>query len=323
MPKSLIRFMKGLFMEKKVKLSIVIVNFNTHVFIDKCLKSISESNLSGKEFEVVVIDNASKEELKIKSRLSGIPQKAGNYGFGIKLIKNKKNVGFAAANNQGIKIAIGEYVLLLNPDTIIPKNTLSFMINFMEKNPKVGVATCKVVLDSKELDDACHRGFPTPWNAFFQFCGLSGFFPKSKLLNGYHLGFCELDNIHEIDACAGAFMMVRKSAGETVKWLDEDYFWYGEDLDFCYRIKQTGWQIMYVPDVQITHHKGVSAGIKKHSQHLTTADHETKLLATRARFEVMRIFYEKHYKDKYPVWLTNIVFTGIKLKEYLNILKYK
>ena len=301
-------------MTNKIKLSIIIVNFNTYQFLDKCLKSISENNLSENDFEVIVIDNASKDNSPVLIKK--------NYPK-IILIANKKNAGFAKANNQAIRLAQGEYILFLNPDTIIPSGTLSFMINYLDKNPKVGIATCKVLLTTGELDDASHRGFPTPWNAFCQFCGLSSLFPKSKLLNGYHLGFCDLDKIHDIDACAGAFMLVRKAAGEKVKWLDEDYFWYGEDLDFCYRVKKAGWKIMFVPNVQITHFKGVSAGIKKHSQHLSTADNDTKLLATKARFEVMRIFYEKHYKDKYPIWLTNIVFAGIKFKEYLNILKYK
>lgn len=300
-------------MEIKVKLSIIIVNFNTYQFLDKCLKSISESKIPGNDFEVIVVDNASKDNSPVLIKK--------NYPKVI-LITNKKNAGFAKANNQAIHLAQGEYILFLNPDTIIPTDTLSFMINFLGKNPKVGVTTCKVVLAAGGLDDACHRGFPTPWNAFCQFSGLSGLFPKSKLLNGYHLGFHDLDKTHEIDACAGAFMLVRRQAGEEVNWLDEDYFWYGEDLDFAYRVKQKGWKIMLVPDVQITHYKGVSGGIKKHSQHLSTADKEIKLLATKARFEAMRIFYEKHYKDKYPWWLTWLVLVGIRVKEYINLLKY-
>ncbi len=311
MPGNWIKFMKELYMEKKIKLSIIIVNFNTQIFLDKCLKSISESNLFHDDFEVMVVDNASKEECKLK-----------DHNLQIKLIKNKEKERFATVNNQGIKIAKGEYILLLNPDTVIPSDTISFMINFMDSNPKVGIATCKVLLESGELDDASHRGMPTPWNAFCQFFGLAKLFPFSKFLNGYHLGYCQLDKTHEIDACAGAFMLVRKIAGEKINWLDENYFWYGEDLDFCFRVKQAGWKIMFVPEVQITHYKGVSGGIKKHSQQLSTADNETKLLATKARFEVMRIFYSKHYKDKYPKSLTRLILAGIRVKEYINLLKY-
>lgn len=294
-----------------MKLSIIIVNFNTREFLENCIKSIDR--FSGNlDFEIIVIDNASAEELRIK-----------NWKLKIKLIKNKKNIGFAAANNQGIKQAKGDYILLLNPDTLVQDKVLSLMINFMEQNPRVGISTCRVNLVNGELDDACHRGFPAPWNAFCQFSGLSAIFSSSKSLNGYHLGFRDLDKTHEIDACAGAFMLVRRSTGREVKWLDEDYFWYGEDIDFCFRVKEAGWKIMFIPDVSITHYKGISGGIKEHSQHLTTADRETKLMATKARFEVMRIFYHKHYKDKYPFWLSELVFMTIRFKKYLNLSKYK
>lgn len=291
------------------KLSIVIVNFNTRKFLKNCIDSIYE-NKGNLDIEVIVVDNASTDGLVKELRIN-------------KIIANKKNVGFAAANNQGIKESKGEYILLLNPDTLVQKGTLLGMVNFMEKNSDVGVATCKVLLENGELDDACHRGFPTPWNAFCHFSGLGNIFPKSKFLNGYHLGFCDLDKIHKIDACAGAFMMIRRQAGSDIGWLDEDYFWYGEDLDFCYRVKEKGWQMMFIPDFRIIHFKGVSGGIKNHSQHLTTADRKTKLLATRARFAVMRIFYKKHYKNKYPVWLTWLVLSAIKIKEYLSLLKYR
>jgi len=291
-------------------LSIIIVNFNTAKFLHNCIKSVI-TNADNLDFEIIVIDNASTEKLKIKNEKSKI-----------KFINNQKNVGFAVANNQGIKIAKGDYILLLNPDTLVERETLPQMINFMEENPQVGIATCRVNLTNGKLDDACHRGFPTPGNALCHFSGLGKIFPNSKFFNGYHLGYADLDRIHEIDACAGAFMMIRRQAGEQVNWLDEDYFWYGEDLDFCYRVKQKGWKIMFMPSVSITHYKGISAGIKKHSQHLTTADRETKRLATKARFEVMRIFYAKHYKNKYPAWLTWLVLGGIKIKEYLSLLKY-
>lgn len=297
-------------MLKNIKLSIIIVNFNTAEFLKNCIDSIYK-NTGILEPEIIVVDNASKEELRI-----------ANNEFRIKLIKNKKNVGFAAANNQGIKEARGQYILLLNPDTLITSNVFEKMVEFMENNSNVGVATCRVLLESGKLDDACHRGFPTPWNSLFYFLGISKLFPKSKLFNGYHLGYADLDKTHEIDACAGAFMMINRQAGQQVKWLDGDYFWYGEDLDFCYRMKQSGWKIMFIPEFQILHYKGVSGGIKKHSAHLSTADRETKLFATKARFEVMRIFYEKHYKDKYPSWLTYLVITAINIKEYLTLQRY-
>ncbi|MCL4338869.1 glycosyltransferase family 2 protein [Patescibacteria group bacterium] len=297
-------------MKQDIILSVIIVNFNTYSFLSKCLESIKRSNVILEKIEIIVVDNNSgnKEAERIKETFSYV-----------NLIKNRENIGFAKANNQAIKKSLGKYVLLLNPDTIVKKGTFETMLKFMEKNVKVGVATCRVNLVSGQIDDACNRGFPSPWNAFCHFSGLAKLFPQSKFFNGYHLGFWNMEQVHEIDSCVGAFLLVRREVGERVGWLDEDYFWYGEDIDFCYKVKNAGWKVMYVPTTSILHYKGVSGGIKKHSQHLSLADKKIKYLATRSRFEVMRIFYEKHYKKKYPEWIRAIVLWGIKLKEYLSL----
>lgn len=295
------------------KLSIIIVSFNAKEFLRKCLESILRIKDQEVRTEVIIVDNASSDE-SVEEVLSNKYKV-----LSIKLIKNGKNLGFAKANNQGIKEAKGEYVLLLNPDTILLPKTLSFMTNFMEENPKVGVATCRVELPDGQLDDACHRGFPTPWNALCHFSGLSKIFPRSGLFNGYHLGYKDLDKVHEIDSCVGAFMLIRRKAGEEVGWLDEDYFWYGEDLDFCFRIKQKGWEVIFVPNVSIIHHKGVSSGIKKHSQKYAMATIETRKQATEARFLAMEIFYKKNYKDKYPWFITGFVMMAIEIKKRLTL----
>ena len=117
-------------------------------------------------------------------------------------------------------------------------------------------------------------------------------------------------------------MMIRKQAGDQVNWLDEDYFWYGEDLDFCFRVKKKGWKVMFHPEVKIIHYKGISSGIKKHSQSIATADKKVRAQATAARFEVMRIFYKKHYRKKYPKIVMAIVLAGINLLEKINRYKY-
>ncbi len=299
-------------MGNKISLSIVIVNYNTGDFLFKCLESVKKSSFPQDKLEIIVIDNASSDNsinFLIKKRQDVI------------FIQNRRNTGFAKANNQAIKKATGDYILMLNPDTLLQKDTLAVMYGLMEKNKKIGVATCKILLPDKTLDDACHRGFPTPWNALCHFSGLSKLFPNSLLFDGYHLGYQNLDKIHEIDSCVGAFMFIRKNAGEEVGWLDEDYFWYGEDLDFCYRLKEKGWQVAFNPETEITHFKGISSGIKKHSRGFSSADRKTKLLASRARFEVMRIFYRKHYRQKYPRILTWLVLKGIQTAEYFSLRK--
>jgi len=294
-----------------IDVSIIIVSYNGKDFLKKCLISILASIESKLSYEIIVVDNASTD---------GSAEAIGNFQFPIsnfQFIENKKNLGFSRANNIGVKQAKGRYLLFLNPDTIVYPNTLQTMVDFMDKHKDAGAATCKVVLPNGEIDDAAHRGFPTPWNSFSHFSGISKLFPQSKIFSGYSLGWMDLSKIHEIDACAGAFMLVRKVAGEEVEWWDEDYFFYGDDIDFCYRLKEKRWKIFYVPIVSILHLKGVSGGIKSISKKITTATLETKKRASKERFRAMKIFYKKHYQDKYPKAITWLVYKAISLKETL------
>lgn len=295
-----------------IDLSIVIVNYNAKEYLKKCLDSIFESSF--KNFEVIVADNASKD---------GSVEQLKNLGDKINLILNKENLGFSAANNVGIKKAKGRYLLFLNPDTSVYPNTLKYMVSFMDKNKKVGCSTCKVVLPNGEIDDSCHRGFPTPWNAFCFFSGLEKIFPHSRIFSGYHMGWENLNKMHKIDACAGSFMLVRREAGEDIGWWDEDFFFYGEDLNFCLELQKKGWDIYFIPKVSTLHYKGISSGIKKHSKHLSHADLETKRSATTARFDAMKILYRKHYINKYPRFITWLVFKGVNLKFWLSMREIK
>ena len=295
-------------MEKKIDLSIIIVNYNTKNFLRRCLESLISN------YEIIVVDNNSSD---------GSPLMVTKEFPQVKLIKNKKNLGFAKANNLAIKKSSGRYILFLNPDTIVQKDTIKTMIKFMEENPKVGASTCRVELTNGQLDQACHRGFPTAWNAFCYFSGLGKIFPKSKFFAGYSLTYLPLNKVHEIDAGVGAFLIVRREAGEQVGWFDEDYFWYGEDLDFCYRLKQKGWKIMFVPTTKIIHWKGAASGILKHSQKISPASKETKIKATQSSVEVMRIFFQKHYQDKYPKIVYWLVMVGIKLLEKIRLSRIK
>jgi hypothetical protein len=292
-----------------IELSIVIVSYNTKDVLKECLESIYKTakNLS---FEVIVVDNASKDETEKEIAKLEYP--------GFKFIQNKENLGFSKANNIGVKETSGRYVLFLNPDVVVHSQTLEGMVYFMDEEREVGAATCKVILKNGRIDDASHRGFPTPWNSFTHFSGLAKLFGKIEHFGGYNLKHLDLSQTHEIDALAGAFMLVRREAGEEVGWWDEDYFFYGEDLDFCYMLQQKGWKIYYVPEFTALHYKGVSGGLKKVSKDITTADSETKKRATKARFEAMRIFYKKHYESKYPWFISRLVYLGISLKQFIS-----
>lgn len=302
------------YMGGKMKdLSVVIVSYNTRDLTIGAIESVIKT--AGKlSYEIIVVDNDSKDD-----SVDAIKKK--NYKH-VSVIKNDQNYGFSKANNIGIKKTSGRYVLFLNSDTVVYEHTLETMVNFMDDHPKVGASTCELLLVSGNIDDASHRGFPTPWNSFCHFFKLAKVFPHTKLFTGYSMGWKDLKTIHEIDALAGAFMLVRREAGEQVKWWDEDYFWYGEDLDFCYELKQHGWKIYYVPTVKTLHFKGASGGIKKESESITQASNETKLRATRARFTAMRIFYKKHYAGKYPGIITWAVDKGITYLEKRAVKRY-
>lgn len=277
-----------------IKLSIIIVNYNTSELLKECLLSIK----TDVHHEIIVIDNASSDE-SISMLKKNFP--------GVLVIENSKDIGFAAANNQGIRKARGEYILFLNPDTLISgENIFETLLEEFDKDKKIAAVTCKVLLPSGKLDDACHRGFPTPSNALLHFLGLP---------SGYNLSNKDLTTTHEIDACCGAFMLVRREFGEKANWWDEDYYWYGEDLDFCYRLKELGYKILYVPKVSIFHYKGASSGLKKYK-----ADRQTKKKAINSRFNVMKIFYKKHYDHKYSPLLKFLVFTTIEVKRRIALL---
>ena len=303
-------------------LSIIIVNYNTKDFLGQCVNSLLKNLSKEINYEIIIVDNASSDgsQESIKYYVSRLHQDFGGQASikrkNIKIILNEKNLGFSKANNVGVKASEkSRYVLFLNSDTIMHPGTMERMIQFMDENKDAGAATCKLSMLDGKIDDATHRGFPTPWNSFCHFSGLEKALPKSKLFAGYSLGWMNFNKAHEIDVLAGAFMLVRRKAGEEAKWWDEDYFFYGEDIDFCYMLKEKGWKIYYVPDFSIIHYKGVSSGLKKVSEKITTADNKTKNKTTKWRFNAMRIFYKKHYKQQYP-WIVNfLVNLGISIRE--------
>jgi len=290
-------------------LSIIIVSYNAKEFLKECIESIYKTT-KNIQFEIIVSDNNSTDGTV------DMLKKLQTENF--QLIENKNNLGFSKANNVGVKKASGRYLLFLNPDIIVHEDTLEGMVEFMDNHHEAGAATCKLVMPNGQTDDASHRGSPTPWNALAHFSRLSKLFGKTKLFGGYNLGYLNLNETHEIEALAGAFMLVRRKAGEEAGWWDEDYFFYGEDLDFCYMLKENGWKIYYVPEYSVLHYKGVSGGIKKVSKDITTADEETKTRSQRERFRAMRLLYKKHYEQKYPWLITRLVYLGISLKQRMS-----
>jgi len=288
------------------KLSVIIVNYNTRDILRDCLNNLKDIYA---DFEVLVVDNASND---------GSAQMVKNDFKWVRLIENEQNKGLANANNLGYSFAAGEYLLYLGSDAFPTKNTIKGIIDFMDANNKIGISTCKLVLRDGTIDMDAHRGFPTPWASFTHFTGLNKLFPKSKLLNKYFLGFHTMDVPHEIDMCISHFMLIRRTVFDTVEKWDEDFFLYGEDVDFCYRTKKAGWKIMYLPQFETLHYKGASVGVCKTSSDITKANEETKRRARENTIKAMKIFYTKHYSKVYPAVITVLVLAGIKLMEKIR-----
>lgn len=281
-------------------LSIIIVSYNTRDLTIDCLNSVFDSDTEY-TYEVIVVDNDSMDD-SVHAIKEQFPQ--------VHLIENHANTGFAKANNQAMEIAHGHYVLLLNSDTIVQPATLQTMLAYMEEHPAVGVSGCKVILPDGSLDKACRRGFPTPSASFYYAFGLSKLFPDTPRFNQYHLSYLDPNDTYPVDCLVGAFMLLRQETIAQVGGLDETFFMYGEDIDWCYRIKQTGWEIHYHSATYIVHYKGASSRRKP-----------MKIIYEFHR--AMWVFHRKHFKQRYS-WFTNMaVLSGIGLKFSLSVISNK
>ncbi len=282
-------------------LGIVIVNWNTCDYLRKCLETVFAS--AGEcTYQVVVVDNASTDDSADMVR-NNYPQAT--------LIVNANNEGYPRANNHGLRelgfhgpgavdAAAPRYALLLNPDTELPPDGLCRMVQYMDNHPDVGVAGPKLVLEDGSLDKACRRGFPTPAVSFYHYAGLAKAFPKSARFGRYNMTFADPDTEIEVDSVVGAYMQVRREAIEQVGLLDDVFFMYGEDLDWAYRIKKSGWKVMYHPQVVVKHIKRAASRKSK------TAQFEF--------WRAMLIFYRKHYRAQTPLWLHSMILTALLAK---------
>ena len=281
-----------------MKLSVIIVNYNVKHFIEQCLHSVNKA-LTGIDAEVFVVDNNS-----VDGSCSMIKEKFTH----VKLIENKKNVGFSSANNQAIRVSEGEYVLLLNPDTVVQEDTFSKCIAFMDEHPDAGGLGVKMIDGKGNFLPESKRALPTPAVSFYKIFGLSRLFPKSKIFGRYHLGFLSNDKNHEIEILSGAYMFMRKEALNKSGLLDETFFMYGEDIDLSYRIIKAGYKNYYFAETTIIHYKGEST--KKGS-----------LNYVKVFYEAMIIFAEKHFSKQNFRLLAFFIRFAIYLRASLAIFK--
>lgn len=278
------------------KLSVIIVNYNVEYFLEQCLHSVRNA-CKNLDTEIWVVDNDSVDG-SVKMVKDKFPE--------VKLIANTENLGFSKANNQAMKIASGEYMLLLNPDTIVEEDTFDKVVAFMDSHEDAGGLGVKMVDGKGNFLPESKRGLPTPAVSFFKIFGFSSLFPQSKTFGQYHLSYLDKDQIHPVEILAGAFMLLRKSVLDKTGLLDEDYFMYGEDIDLSWRIIKAGYKNYYFPETRIIHYKGESTR-KSSINYVFTF------------YNAMRIFSEKHFSKKHAFLFNFIINLAIYFRAGLSV----
>ncbi len=280
---------------KEVKLSVVIVSYNVRYYLEQCLRSLFRSSIDG-EMEVFVVDNDSQDDSLAYLRPL-FPQ--------VHYIQNAENVGFSRANNQAIRQARGEYVLLLNPDTILCEETLSTCLSFMDSHPEAGATGVAMYSHNGRFAWESRRGLPTPWTAFCRMSGLGTLFPHSHTFGRYYMRYISRLEVGEIEVVSGAFFLVRHEALRQVGLLDEDFFMYGEDIDLSYRLLKAGWKNYYLP-TPILHYKGEST-------------QKSSYRYVHNFYEAMLIFFNKHFRQQYRLF-ASLIPMAVRLRAAMDMM---
>lgn len=277
-------------------LSIVIVNYNTKSLTTQTVKSVISST-EGIDYEIIVVDNSSKtsEYFEMEDKR-------------VKILSRVENRGFGHACNIGANIAIGRYILFLNSDTIMRKDTLKGAVKYMDSHIDIGCLGIKTLLKDGTFDHGCKRGFPTPFNSLCYVLKLDRLFPKVKKFGGYTLNYLSQDETNEVDSVSGAFMLIPKRVLGKVGLFDESIFMYGEDIDLCYRIKKAGFKVVYYADVWMTHLKGQS-GL-----------HTKSPLVIKHFHDGIKRFYDMYYKDKHNFAVTFLMHSAINIRYALTLM---
>lgn len=279
-----------------MQLSIIIVNYNVKYFLEQCLQSVllATKNITA---EIFVVDNNSGD--RSKDYLEPL-------FYQVKFLWSDENVGFAKANNIAVAKASGEFILFLNPDTIVAEDSFEKTIAFAQANKNIGAVGVKMIDGSGQFLKESKRAFPSPSISLFKILGLATLFPTSQLFAKYHLGNLSSNQNHEVDVLAGAFMLIPKKVIDEVGSFDEAFFMYGEDVDLSYRIQKAGYKNYYFAQTTIIHFKGEST--KKGS-----------LNYVRLFYKAMDLFVHKHYKGSNAAFFTLLINIGIRLRAGLAV----
>jgi GT2 family glycosyltransferase len=274
-----------------VDLSVVVVSYNVRAFLDHCLQSVKRAR-DGLNVQLIVVDNASQD---------GSADMVAQRHPDVHLIANRENLGFGRANNQAFEVALGEAVLILNPDSFVQEDTLTNLLQKLRQSPDVGAIGPKILLPDGHYEPRSMRGFPTPWVAFSYLSGLSALFPRSRFFGRYLLTYLDHEREHEVDSLSGCCMMVRRRVLQQMGGFDPDYFMYGEDLDLCYRMHQAGHRILYTPATRIVHFKGEST-------RRSNIDYDFHFQ------RAMRLFVDKNLSSQASFWARRMITIGFALR---------
>ena len=298
-------------------LDIVLITFNRAPQFEKTLEMLFAPDSPVRNCDLTILDNKSTDDSL--SQLKEYFEGEISRGI-IKVIENDENRGFANANNLAIEKASGDFILLLNSDTLVEQNTIDKCMDYMTSavNADVGALGCKVSLADGSLDKACKRSFPNPANSFYTLFNIHTGSSKAD----YNITGLDDNGVYEIDCLTGAFMLVRKTTVDDIGLLDDTFFMYGEDIDWCYRIKKAGWKIIYFGEAGIVHYKGASSEVV-HYKGASSEDKKTKRRNPKLVYEFYRamyVFYRKHYTKKYNFLLNIAVYIGIFVLLVKNLL---
>lgn len=276
-------------MPDSVKLSIIILNHNSGSLLTDCLDSLFATELDCTH-EVIVPDNASTDD--------SLERAIAKWGSRLQVIRNTENKGFSWGNNIGVRAAHGEYVCLLNPDTVIHPGTFQTLLSFMDEHPKAGFCGPKVFNSDGTLQLSCRRMIPSPFDAIARALFLSKMFPRSKRFARYNLTYLDRDVVQRVDASTGCCMVARRTMLDEIGLLDEGYFIYCEDVDWFQRAKNAGWEVWYVPEASIDHHHAYSTKFRRHE-------------AVRDFHQSMIRFYRKHHAPQYPALFNGLIYASV------------
>jgi GT2 family glycosyltransferase len=281
-------------------ISVILVTFNSINVLPGCLASLERCSSAG-ELEIILVDNASTD---------GTPGWIVHYqshvrSFSVRSQLLSRNNGYAYANNRGLEMAQGEILLLLNPDTVVGYDAIARCEETIREDHEIGAVGCRLELPDGRLDRACKRSFPTFWNSFTRLSGLSLLFPGSRWLSLYNLTFLDEHASYPVDCVCGAFMMISRATYENVGGLDEAFFMYGEDIDWCYRIKKAGWTIWYLGAATTAHYKGGNGGKRSRQSlyhfydtmyvyYVRTLGNESRSLRARLLRLLLRVMFYVH-----------------------------